>query len=49
MSHTQPDWLSEWTAIESCHVDPNLARGMAYGLVFVMPMWVVIIGSIVAF
>ena len=49
MSHTQPDWLAESTAIDSCQVGPNLARGLAYALVFVMPLWVVIIGSILAF
>ena len=49
MSHTRPDWLAELTTIESCHIDPNLARGMAYGLVFAMPLWAVIIGSILAF
>ena len=48
MLHTRPDWLAELTTIESCHIDP-LARGMAYGLVFVMPLWAVIIGSILAF
>jgi hypothetical protein len=49
MSHTQPDWLAQMTTIENCHVDPDLARGMAYGLAFVMPLWVVIIASIMAF
>jgi hypothetical protein len=49
MSHRQPDWLAEMTTIENCQADGNLARGMAYGLVFVMPLWVVIIGSILAF
>ena len=49
MSQTRPDWRAEMTINESCHVDPNLARGMAYGLVFVMPLWLVIIGSILAF
>jgi hypothetical protein len=49
MSHTQPDWLAELTTMENGGVDPDLARGMAYGLVFVMPLWVVIIGSFLAF
>ena len=49
MSHTQPDWLAGMTTIENCQVDGNLARGMAYGVAFVMPLWVVIIASILAF
>ena len=49
MSHRQPDWLAEMTIIENCQADGNLVRGMAYGLAFVMPLWVVIIGSILAF
>jgi hypothetical protein len=49
MSHSQSDWLAEMTTIENGCLEPDLARGLAYGLVFVMPLWVVIIGSFLAF
>ena len=49
MAHTQPDWLAEMTTIENYPFEADLARGLAYGLAFVMPVWIIIIGSILAF
>lgn len=47
--HSQPDrLLPQLATIEPGAIDSNFTRGIAYGLVFVMPLWLLIGASVLA-